>query len=45
MGDTIDFFLTLTERQTWIRVFDVIAGAILIYFSLMSGQNRIAGFL
>jgi len=45
MDDTINFFIALTERRTWIRVFDVIVGAVLIYFSLMSGQNRLAGFL
>ena len=45
MNDTFEFFASLTERQTWVRVFEVIVGAALIYFALMSGQNRLAGFL
>lgn len=45
MSDTVDFFVSLTQRQTWIRVFDVILGSILVYLALMNGQNRLAGFL
>lgn len=44
MGEFFEFCGNLTERDTWRRFFFVVFGAILIYFALMSDQNRVASF-
>lgn len=44
MGNMLEFFGNLLEEETWRRAFFVALGAMLIYLSLMSGQNRVASF-
>lgn len=41
MGGIVNFFETLTDENTWVRVFYVVFGAALIYFALTQDTGRL----
>lgn len=44
MSDIIQLFENMLERSYWQRIFMVVVGSFLVYYALMSGQNRLANF-
>lgn len=43
MSDFLELFERMLDRELWIRIFYVVLGALLIYYALMSSQNRLLG--